>query len=411
MDQNDKRLDEYAALLVRVGVNIQKGQTLVLACPVECAFFARKCAAVAYEAGCREVVMNWRDDVMSRLKYLYAEEDIFDTVAPWYADMMNGYAEKGAAYLAISATDPMNLLGVDADRMRRAEIASGKALKTFYAAQMANGFPWCIGAMPIPSWAKKVFPDKSDEEAVDALWDAIFASVRVTGDGTAVARWQAHLSALDRRTEVLNSYRFSALRYENSLGTDFTVGLAGGHVWQSGAEKCKAGVSFIANIPTEEIFTAPDRARCEGVIYASMPLVHNGNVIRDIRFVVKGGKIVEATASEGEDVLRAAISVDEGASYFGEVALVPYDSPISNQKILYFNTLFDENASCHLAFGEAYPCIEGGADMSKEELGARGLNDSVTHVDFMIGTLDLSITGITEDGREIPVFRNGNFVF
>ena len=411
MNQNDKRLDEYAALLVRVGVNIQKGQTLVLACPVECAFFARKCAAVAYEAGCREVVMNWRDDVMSRLKYLYAEDGVFDTVAPWYADMMNGYAEKGAAYLAISATDPLNLLGVNADRMRRAEIASGKALKGFYAAQMSNGFPWCIGAMPIPSWAKKVFPDKPDEDAVDALWDAIFASVRITGDGKAVERWQAHLSALDRRTEVLNRYRFSALRYENSLGTDFTIGLAEGHLWQSGAEKCKAGVSFIANIPTEEIFTAPDRARCEGVIYASMPLVHNGNVIRDIRFAVKDGRITEATASEGEDVLRAAISVDEGASYFGEVALVPYDSPISNQKILYFNTLFDENASCHLAFGEAYPCIEGGADMSKEELGARGLNDSVTHVDFMIGTPDLSITGITEDGEEIPVFRDGNFVF
>lgn len=411
MDTNDKRLDEYAALLVRVGVNIQKGQTLVLACPVECAFFARKCAAVAYEAGCREVVMNWRDDVMSRLKYLHAEEDVFDTVAPWYADMMNGYAEQGAAYLAISATDPMNLLGVDADRMRRAEIASGKALKGFYAAQMANGFPWCIGAMPIPSWAKKVFPDKTDEEAVDALWEAIFASVRISGDGTAVARWQEHLSALDRRTEVLNGYRFASLRYENSLGTDFTIGLAEGHLWQSGAEKCKAGVPFIANIPTEEIFTAPDRGSAEGVICASMPLVHNGNVIRDIRFVVKGGRIVEATASEGEDVLRAAISVDEGASYFGEVALVPYDSPISNQRILYFNTLFDENASCHLAFGEAYPCLEGGADMTKEELAARGLNDSVTHVDFMIGTPDLAITGITEGGEEIPVFRNGNFVF
>ena len=411
MNQNDKRMDEYASLLVRVGVNIQKGQTLVLACPVDCAWFARKCAAAAYEAGCRTVVMRWRDDALARMKYLYAESDVFDTVAKWEAEFMNGYAEQGAAYLSISATDPMNLMGVDADRLTRAARAAGKAFSTFNDGQMSNAFPWCIGSIPIPSWAKKVFPDKSEEEAMDALWEAIFAAVRVTGDGQAVARWQAHLDRLDARTKTLNDYHFAELRYRNALGTDFSVRLPEGHIWQSGADVCRTGVPFIANIPTEEIFTAPLRDSSNGVIYASLPLVKDGNVIRNLRFEVENGKIVRATAEEGEDILRAAISVDEGAAYFGEVALVPYDSPISNQKILFYNTLFDENASCHFAFGDAYPCIEGGESMCREERKAHGLNYSVTHVDFMVGTPDLSITGVTADGRKIPVFRDGNFVF
>ena len=411
MDQNDKRTDEYAALLVQVGINIQKGQNLVIACPVDCAWFARKCAAAAYEAGCRSVILRWRDDALTRMKYLHAADDVFDTVPQWEADCMNGFAAEGAGYLAIAASDPMNLLGVDSDRIKRAARASGKALAPFNEQQMSNGFPWCIGSVPIPSWAKKVFPTLSEEEAVDALWEAIFAAVRVTGDVKAVERWKAHLANLDARTKQLNAYNFKSLHYQNALGTDFTIALPEEHIWQSGADVSRAGVPFIANIPTEEIFTAPLRDSANGVICASLPLVKDGNVIRGIRFEVKNGKIVRASADEGEETLQTAISVDEGASYFGEVALVPYDSPISNQKILFYQTLFDENASCHLAFGEAYPCIKGGESMSKEERKARGLNDSITHVDFMIGTPDLSITGITQDGKEGPVFRDGNFVF
>ncbi|MBQ8859275.1 MAG: aminopeptidase [Clostridia bacterium] len=411
MNQNDKRTDEYAALLVQVGINIQKGQTLVIACPVDCAWFARKCAAAAYEVGCRSVVMRWRDDALTRMKFLHAADDVFDTVPQWEADCMNGHAANGDGYLSIAASDPMNLLGVDSDRIKRSARASGKAFTVFNEQQMSNGFPWCIGSVPIPSWAKKVFPNLSDEEAVDALWEAIFAAVRVTGDGKAVERWKAHLANLDARTKQLNAYNFKSLHYQNALGTDFTVSLPEKHIWQSGADVSRAGVPFIANIPTEEIFTAPLRDSANGTICASLPLVKDGNVIRGIRFEVENGKIVRASADEGEETLQAAISVDEGASYFGEVALVPYDSPISNQKILFYQTLFDENASCHLAFGEAYPCIEGGEKMSKEERKAHGLNDSITHVDFMIGTPDLSITGITQDGREVPVFRDGNFVF
>ena len=404
-----EKLQEYARLLVRVGLNVQKGQRVVISSPVECAFFARLCAREAYDAGCCEVVMNWNDDAMVRMKYLQADDSIFDAVPEWRQHFFNDYAKEGAAYLAISASDPENLKGVDPRRIVRAQQASGKALKDFDRLQMCGGFPWCIASIPIPSWAGRVFPGETEAGAVEKLWDAIFSAVRVSGDGRAVERWQEHLATLRRRVERLNALRFRSLHYVNSLGTDLTIELPEGHIWEAGNDVTLSGQAYIANMPTEEIFTAPLKTGANGVVCASMPLVHDGNVIDGFRFVVRDGKIVEAHAERGEENLKAAISVDEGAAYFGEVALVPYDSPISNQNLLFYNTLFDENAACHIAFGEAYPCLEGGQQMSKDELKARGLNDSITHVDFMIGTPDLSITGTTHDGREIPVFTNGNF--
>ncbi|MBE6964357.1 MAG: aminopeptidase [Ruminococcaceae bacterium] len=405
----EQKLQEYARLLVQVGLNVQKGQRLVISSPVECAFFARMCAAEAYAIGCREVVMNWHDDAMARLKYLHADDAIFDEVALWRRHFFNDYALEGAAYLAISASDPENFKGVDSGRIVRAQQASGKALKDFDRLQMSSGFPWCIASIPIPSWAKTVFPEAGEDEAMAKLWDAIFAAVRISGDGTAVEKWQRHLDTLRVRLEKLNELNFESLHYTNSLGTDLTIQLPEGHIWEAGNDVTQNGQTYIANIPTEEIFTAPLKNGVNGVVYSAMPLVHDGAIIDGFHFVVKDGKIVEAHAARGEETLKAAISVDEGAAYFGEVALVPYDSPISNQKILFYNTLFDENAACHLAFGEAYPCIEGGREMNKEELKAKGLNDSITHVDFMIGTPDLSIVGKTRDGREIPVFVDGNF--
>ncbi len=405
----NEKLREYARLLVRVGLNIQPGQRMIISSPVECAAFARLCAAEAYEAQCKEVVMNWTDDAMTRMKYQNAAEEIFDEVPLWRRHFFNDHALEGAAYLAISATDPENLKGVDSQRMIRAQRASGKALKDFDRLQMCGGFPWCIASIPIPSWAARVFPNMDEAEAVSALWDAIFQAVRITGDGKAVERWHEHLDTLQKRLETLNALKLQSLHYTNALGTDLTVELPEGHIWESGGDVTLNGQTYIANIPTEEIFTAPLKTGANGVIMGSMPLVHDGNTIENFRFVVKNGKIVEAAARRGEQVLQAAISVDEGAAYFGEVALVPYDSPISNQGLLFYNTLFDENAACHIAFGEAYPCLEGGQKMSKDELKARGLNDSITHVDFMIGTPDLSITGKTRDGREVPIFINGNF--
>ena len=405
----NEKLREYARLLIQVGLRVQKGQRLVISSPVECAFFARMCAEEAYAIGCKEVVMNWHDDAMARLKYLHADDSIFDEVAVWRSHFFNDHALEGAAYLAISASDPENFKGVDTGRIIRAQQASGKALKDFDRLQMSSGFPWCIASIPIPSWAKTVFPDVSEDEAMSQLWDAIFRVVRISGDGTAVEKWEQHLSTLHARLETMNRLNFKTLHYTNSLGTDLTVELPEDHIWEAGDDVTLSGQSFIANIPTEELFTAPLKTGVNGVVYSSMPLVHDGTIIDKFYFVVKEGKIVEAHAEKGEETLKGAISVDEGASYFGEVALVPYDSPISNQKILFYNTRFDENAACHIAFGEAYPCLKDGKGLSKDELKARGLNDSFTHVDFMIGTSDLSIVGTTRDGKEIPIFVDGNF--
>lgn len=405
----EQKLKEYAALLAQVGLNIQPGQRLVISSPVECAYFARLCASAAYDVGCREVVMNWHDDALAREKYLRADSSVFDEVPLWRQHFFNDHANEGAAYLAISAEDPENLKGVDPDRLVRAQRAGGKALADFYRLQMSSGFPWCIASIPIPSWATRVFPDVPEDEAMAKLWEAIFHTMRINGDGKSAQRWQQHIEQLAERKEKMNALNFKSLHYTNALGTDLTVELPEGHIWESGDDVTQKGQTFVANMPTEELFTAPLRTGINGVVYASMPLVNDGNIIDGFRFAIRDGKIVEAVAQKGQEFLEAAISVDEGACYFGEVALVPYDSPISNLKLLFYNTLFDENAACHIAFGEAYPCIEGGRDMTKEQLKEKGLNDSITHVDFMIGTKDLQIVGTTYDGREIPVFVDGNF--
>ena len=405
----EQKIREYAKLLIEVGLNVQKGQTLVISSPVDCAYFARLCASAAYDVGCREVVMRWTDDYLNRERFLRADDSVFDSLPLGQKEFLNGYAAEGAAYLSISARDPEVLRGVDPDRITRANRCDDE-VSAFYDAMMANVNPWCVASVPIPSWAKKVFPGLPEQEAMDKLWDAIFTSVRISGKGDAVARWREHVALLKSRIAKLNDLHFTSLYYQNSLGTSLNIKLPETHVWAGGDNTSRTGFPFVANMPTEEVFTAPLRDGIDGVVYAALPLVHNGNIIENFHFVIKDGKIVEAHAEKGEDILKAAIAEDEGASYFGEVALVPYDSPISNQKILFYNTLFDENAACHLAFGEAYPeCVKGGEAMSKEELKAAGLNDSNTHVDFMVGTADLSIIGTTKDGREIPVFVNGNF--
>lgn len=401
---------DYARLLIREGLNIQNGQRLVISCPVDGAYFARMCADEAYAAGCREVIMRWQDDYLTRIKYLYAAEDVFDAVNEWEVLLCNTVSEEGAAWLAIHADDPENLKGVAPDRIRRAQVVSGKAMEKFRQREMRDEFPWCVASIPTEAWARTVFPGLDIGEAMEKLWDEILRACRVDG-GDAVANWRAHSAELQKHVDILNGYRFKSLHYTNALGTDLTVELPEGHFWAGGSEKSAAGIEFSANIPTEEIFTLPKRDGVNGTVVASKPLCHNGNVIDGFRFTLKDGKITEIRAARGEEILRDACSVDEGAGYFGEVALVPYDSPISNSGILFYNTLFDENASCHFAFGEAYPCITGSETMTEEELKSRGANFSMTHVDFMVGTADLSIVGITHDGAEIPVFVNGNFAF
>lgn len=337
----EEKLREYAKLLIEVGLNVQKGQAVVIRCPVECAYFARLCAAAAYNVGCREVVMRWSDDFLERERFLRADDSVFDVFPAWQAEMLNGYADEGAAFLNISARDPGALLGVDPDRLTRAS-RSETAIQPYVSAVMSNACPWCVASVPIPSWAKKVFPALPEQEAMDKLWDAIFTSVRISGKGDAVARWREHVALLKSRIAKLNDLHFTSLYYQNSLGTSLNIKLPETHVWAGGDNTSRAGFPFVANMPTEEVFTAPLRDGIDGVVYAALPLVHNGNIIENFHFVIKDGKIVEAHAEKGEDILKAAIAEDEGAAYFGEVALVPYDSPISNQKILFYNTLFDE---------------------------------------------------------------------
>lgn len=405
------RINAYAKLLINIGINLEKGQELIISSPVDCAPFARLCAAAAYEAGCREVHMNWSDDAVTREKFLHADGSVFDTVEPWRSDFYNLLSERGAGFLAILAEDPESLAGVDVDRIRRSSIASGKALAPFRHREMSSIIPWCVASVPVTAWAKKVFPEKSVPEAMDALWGAILDSVRVYEGGDPVAEWKTHTANLQQRVTTLNEYNFKYLTYKNSLGTDLTVELPENHIWLGGRENTAAGRPFCANMPTEEIFTAPKLDGVNGVICSSKPLVVNGDIADKFCFTLEGGKIVKIEAQRGKALLETAISVDEGACRFGEVSLVPYDSPISNTGLLFYNTLFDENASCHFAFGEAYPCVKGGSEMSKAELKEAGLNDSIAHHDFMVGTPDLSITGVTHDGREVPVFINGNFAF
>ena len=306
MGSMEEKLKEYAQLLVRVGLNIQRGQPLVISSPVECAFFARLCAAEAYQAGCREVVMNWGDDELGRMKYLHAADEVFDTVPLWRRHFYNDYALEGAAYLAISASDPENLKGVDHSRIVRAQQASGRALKDFDRLQMCGGFPWCIASIPIPSWAKKVFPDLAESEAMDKLWEAIFQAVRITGDGRCVDKWHRHIETLAHRVEKLNQLNFKSLHYTNSLGTDLTVELPEDHIWEAGNDVTLSGRTYIANIPTEEVFTSPLKTGVNGVVYSALPLSHNGTIIDKFHFVVKDGKIVEVHAEQGEEALKAA---------------------------------------------------------------------------------------------------------
>ena len=405
-----EKLLEYAKVVTKVGANVQKGQTIVVACPVECAEFGRLIAEEAYELGAREVVIRWNDDLSTRMKFLRADTNVFDEVADWLKTFVYEYANKKAALISISASDPEYLKGVDPDRLQRSSIAMGKELKDYYDMQMRGDFPWCVVSIPTPSWAIKVFPGIPVDKAVEKLWDAILTAVRITGDGKATDRWQEHISTLENRTKKMNEYKFEELIIKNSLGTDLSMKLHNKAKWVGVGEIAGTGAQFVANMPSEEIFTLPVKTSVNGVVYSSIPLSLDGTLVKDICFTLKDGKIVDAKASEGLDVLLKKLDVDEGARYFGEIALVPYNSPISNMGILFYNTLFDENASCHIAFGRAYPAFDDARDLTDDDLVSREANNSYVHVDFMFGTPDLTVTGITADNKEILIIQNGNFV-
>jgi aminopeptidase len=408
---NNELLEKYALLLVKTGINIQKNQTLVINAPIECASFVRIASKIAYNEGAREVVINWRDELSSKIKFMNAQDEVFLEYPDWQRDFYLSNVRSGAAFLSISASDPELMMDVDPERMSNSHKAASTAIKEYRERLMSNRNVWCIASIPTTAWAKKVFPEVSEDEAVEKLWDAIFKTVRVDTIDP-VASWEIHKVNLKKSMDFLNSNNFKYLKYKNSLGTDLKIELSEEHLWLGGSEYTPEGIEFIANMPTEEVFTLPKKTGVNGIVVSSKPLNYNGNLIEDFSLTFKEGRIIDFKAQKGYDSLKSIIETDEGSYYLGEVALVPHDSPISNSNILFYNTLFDENASCHLAIGKAYPvCIKNGENLSAQELQKLEVNDSFVHEDFMVGTEDLEIIGITRDGKEVPVFKNGNFAF
>lgn len=408
---NISYMEKYARLIVKSGVNLQPNQKLLINTPVECAELARMIARIAYQEGAGDVIVNWKDEQLAKIRYLHAPEDVFDEFPKWQKDMYTTSANEGAAVISISASDPDLMKDVSPQRIVRDMKTRNTALKEYSERLMSGRNTWCVVSYPTRAWASKVFPRLSVEEAVEKLWDEIIKVVRADREDV-VAAWAEHQNHLRKELDFLNSHRFKYLHYRNSLGTDLKIELPKDHIWLGGAEKTPEGVEFIANMPTEEVFTLPLRNGVNGTVVSSLPLNFNGNLIEGFTLVFQNGRIVDYRAEKGHESLKGIIDTDEGSHYLGEVALVPYDSPISRSKILFYNTLFDENASCHLAIGKAYPvCLRGSESMSRDELEKAGVNDSLVHEDFMIGTKDLEITGITAEGEEIPVFTGGNFSF
>ncbi len=405
-------LAKYAQLVVKIGVNLQKEQILVINSPIECAEFAHVMADEAFKAGAHDVVVSWGDELLAHIRYAGGKRELFTEFPEWRRKFYTDYAEQGAAFVSIAARDPEIFKDIDPEKLQLSQQAAGAALLEYRERLMNNRNTWCVVSVPTASWAQKVFPGLSVADAEAELWQAIFKTVRISRDNNPVAEWQKHIATLQKAADFMNENNFVSLHYTNSLGTDLTVELPAGHIWAGGAEKAATGVMFAANMPTEEVYTLPKRDGVNGVVVASKPLNFNGNLIEGFRLEFKAGKAVNYSAQKGEDILRGLLATDEGSAYLGEVALVPYNSPISESGILFYNTLFDENASCHLALGKAYPtCIENGEQMDSITLMQHGVNDSLLHEDFMIGTSDLNIIGLKRDGTKVQVFKDGNFAF
>ncbi|MEK5233332.1 aminopeptidase [Lysinibacillus sp. FSL K6-0232] len=406
----DTKLLKYAELAVKVGVNIQKDQYLYISCSTDNIKLAQIITKTAYKNGAKQVFVDLSDDELVRARYEYASEDSFDFFPPWKVQEREWLAEHGAAFLSITSQNPDLLKGIERDRIMTFQKASGKALANYYQWLQADKFSWSVIAAPSKAWAAKVFPHLPEEQQIDALWDAIFAATRIDIEHS-VEAWHAHDKELHSKADYLNHQQYKALHY-TAPGTDLTIDLPAQHIWTGGSSVNMQGQSFMANMPTEEIFTAPLKTGVNGYVTSTKPLSYGGNIINNFTLTFKDGRIVDIKAEQGQEILTALIETDEGAHYLGEVALVPHQSPISQANLLFYNTLFDENASNHLAIGSAYAfCIEGGKNMSTEELSAHGLNRSLTHVDFMIGSSQMNIDGITHNNQKDPIFRNGNWAF
>lgn len=409
MDNFKNMLEEYARLTVEVGANAQPGEPVLISCPIEGADFARALARHAYRRGATEVHVNWADDELALMKYENAPMEVFESFPPWMVDRSKYYYEKGASIISVYATDPQLLQHVDPKKIAAASKSQSVATKEIRKYTMNDILSWCVVSIPTKAWAKKVFPELEPEAAYEKLWEAIFKVTRMD-QADPVGAWQDHLAKLNSKALFLNEAKFVSLHYRSSNGTDLKVELPKGHIWMSAGSNNAKGIPFVPNMPTEEVFTLPAKEGVNGELYSTRPLNYAGNIIDGMRFTFEKGRVVDYEARVGEEYLKDMFAVDDNGRYLGEVALVPHSSPISQSGILFYNTLFDENASCHFAFGAAYPTtLEGGTSLSPEELAARGANDALIHEDFMVGSEDLEIIGTTEDGKQISIFTKGNW--
>ncbi len=404
------QLQKYAKLLARVGLNVKKGQTVFVAADLDQPEFVTMVVEECYKAGASEVYVEWSHQPTDKISSQYRTLESLSTLAPWAKAKWEFKAQNYSCRLWIESEDPDGMNGVDQEKMSKARQALYPQVKPFRQA-MENKHQWCIAAVPGKAWAKKVFPELSESKAVEAMWKAILSASRADGKNP-VRAWKEHNADLRARSEYLNSLGLKYLEYKSANGTDLTVELLPDGVFTGGQEKTLKGRIFNPNIPTEEVFTSPKAGAAEGIVYSTKPLSYMGQMIENFSLRFENGKVVEAKAEKGEEFLKKMVSMDEGAGKLGECALIPYDSPINQSGVLFYNTLFDENASCHFALGHGFnECLKGFEKLTDEECKARGINDSMIHVDFMIGSRDMSIVGIKENGERVQIFENGTWAF
>lgn len=402
---------KYAKLIVEVGVNVQKGQILVVNSITEAKDFTRLIVEEGYKAGAKSVNVIWSDPYISRYGYDHKSLETLKEVPNWNIERAKYLIDNNACIISITSPILGINQGVEPVKLQTAALAQNRALRFVQEHMMANHTQWCVIAVPNKIWAKKVFPDLEESLAVESLWKAILNASRVTVGNNPIEEWKLHNTDLVNHNELLTKIQFDSLHFRNGIGTDFTVRLVNNHIWSGGIEKTTKGISFNPNIPTEENFTMPHKYSADGKVVATKPLNYQGKLIEDFWLVFKEGKVVEYGAKKHEDALKNLLEFDKGSSYLGEVALISYDSPINNTGLLFFNTLFDENASCHLALGRAYPFnTVGGTNMNKSELEDIGCNQSMVHVDFMFGSIDMEVIGVKKDGSKVAVFKKGNYV-
>ena len=404
---NQETLKKYAHTLLKYGVNLQEDQTLVISVDVENKDFAVIVTEEAYELGAKEVVLNWRCSPIARQRLLHAKESVLERPANWIPEFYKQYIDDKAAFLSLISANPKALEGIPTNRISLQSRNLNKALSFYHTAIMNSSVTWCVASVPTVLWADLLGYEGTDEEKIEQLWATLLKLCRIEGVEPKDT-YRHHMAKLRHRCEALNKLNLKALRYTCENGTDLLLELPEGHIWLGGEESSKDGTIFNANIPTEEVFSAPQYNGVNGIVSSTKPLIYQGNTISDFSFTFKEGKIVEYTAKEGYEVLKELIETDEGSLYLGEVALVDHFSPISQSNQIFYETLFDENASCHLAIGASYPtCLKNSDGLSEEELKERGLNYSLTHVDFMIGHERMNIKGYTRDGQEVDIMIDG----